>query len=64
MASLNGVVTRAAASIEGSTVVLELICVDEYAAQVVFDDVVARLNSEDGLRMRLRCYPLEVTRTE
>lgn len=60
--SLNGVVTSVAASIEGNTVLLELICSDEYAAQVVHEDVVARLNSDIGLRMTLRVKPAEVTK--
>lgn len=60
--SLNGVVTHVAASIDEKTVVLELICTDEYAAQVVYEDALARLNSDDGLRMTLKVRSLEVTR--
>jgi hypothetical protein len=60
--SLIGVVTQVASSIDGNTVVIELICTDDYAAQVVFDDVRARLDSEDGLRMTLKLRSVEVTK--
>lgn len=60
MTSLNGVVTRMAASIEDKTVVIELICADAYAAQVVYEDVVARANSDEGLTLKLKVKPLEV----
>lgn len=60
MASLNGVVTSMAASIEDKTVVIELICSDTYAAQVVYEDVLARLNSDEGLKLTLKVKPLEV----
>jgi hypothetical protein len=62
--SLTGVVTGVAASIDGDTVVLELICANDYAAEVVFEDVLARLNSEEGLRMTLKLRSVEVTKVD
>ena len=48
------VVKQVAVSIEQQTVVLELICSDEYGANVLFDDVLSRLNSDGGLSLLLR----------
>jgi hypothetical protein len=60
--SLTGIVTQVASSIDGNTVVLELICTDDYAAQIVLDDVRSRLTSADGLRMTLRVGSADLTK--
>ncbi|MGA7809660.1 hypothetical protein [Bradyrhizobium sp.] len=51
---LSRLIRNAAASVDGKTVIVELICSDEYGAQVLFDDVVSRIASEGGLVLKLR----------
>lgn len=60
--SLTGVVTQVASSIDGNTVVLELICASDYAAQIVLEDVRAGILSADGLRMTLKVQSAELTK--
>jgi hypothetical protein len=54
MSNIRDIVPQAAVSCDKKTVLIELICADEYAARVLFDDVVSRVTSGDGLKLRLR----------
>jgi hypothetical protein len=51
------VAKQIAVSHEEKTVLIELICSDAYAAVVLYDDVLSRLNSESGLKLTVRCGP-------
>ena len=55
MTSLANIVKQVAVSVEdGTTVVIELICGDEYAALLLHEDVVSQLNSEAGMRLWIK----------
>lgn len=55
MTSLAEIVKSVAVSIEdGNTVVIELICGDEYAAVLLYEDVLSRMASERGMMLRLK----------
>lgn len=48
------IVPQIAVSREKNTVVIELICSDEYAATVLFEDLVSKVTSEKGVKLQLR----------
>jgi hypothetical protein len=54
MSSIRNIVPQVAVSLEGKTVQIELICSDEYAAIVLFDDVIAKMGSEAGLKLDIK----------
>lgn len=47
-------VPQVALSVKKTTVLVELICADEYGAQVLFDDIHEKITSDRGLVLRLR----------
>lgn len=51
--NISEIVPQVAVSCEKKIVLIKLICSDEYAARVLFDDVVSRITSGDGLKLRL-----------
>lgn len=57
MNSLVGVVTEIQVGIEDTKVIIELICANAYAAEVLCDDVVSKLSSEGGLRLNVKATP-------
>jgi hypothetical protein len=57
VSDLKGIVTEIAVSIEESTVTIELICADAYAAEVLCDDIVSRVSSGGGLQLNVRATP-------
>lgn len=46
--------TKVAVSILWDTVKLELICGDDYAATVLFDDLIDRLKAGEGITLSLQ----------
>jgi hypothetical protein len=44
---------KVAVSVRFDTVTLEVICGDEYEAQVLYDDLVERLRSGEGISLSL-----------
>ena len=51
MSHLPGIVKQVAVRTDEETVVIELICTDTYAAQVLKDDIVSRLRTDQGLSL-------------
>jgi hypothetical protein len=60
--SLLGVVRQVDILLDDKTVVIELICSAKLDAQVVYEDMRSRFESEDGLLMTLRLRSVEVTK--
>jgi hypothetical protein len=54
MSSIRDIVPQVAVSCEKKTVLIELICSDEYAAIILFEDVVAKMRSDVGLKLELK----------
>jgi hypothetical protein len=54
MTSITAIVPRMAVDIVGSTVRIELICTDEYAARVLYEDILSRGESDEGLMSSLK----------
>jgi hypothetical protein len=52
--NIQGIVPQVAVNLEGKTVQIELICSDEYAAAVLFEDVIAKMRSDVGLSLELK----------
>jgi hypothetical protein len=48
---------KVAVSVRFDTVMLEVICGDEYEAQVLYDDLVDRLKSGEGISLSLAQQP-------
>lgn len=53
------VVKEVAIACDGRKVTLELICHDEYGAQILFDDARSRLKSDDGMVLYLKVKDLQ-----
>jgi hypothetical protein len=51
---LNSVIKQIAVDIEDRTVLIELICSSELGARVLFEDVVARMESDCGLSLKIK----------
>lgn len=57
MTSLAEVTKHIAVSHDEKTVFIELICTSELAANVLYDDVLSRLNSGAGLTLWVKAGP-------
>lgn len=55
MADIAQTVAQIAVSHEDKTVWIELICRDELGACVLYDDVLSRMNSPEGMRLFVKC---------
>lgn len=55
MSNIAKIVRQVAVSHDDGTVLVELICSDELAAIVLYDDILSRLNSQGGLSLWLLC---------
>lgn len=53
MAKPNVVAQKVAIGVEANTVTVNLICSDNYAAQVLYDDLTERLSAGNGLKIHL-----------
>lgn len=52
--ALIDIIPQTAIDIDGSTVILELICTDALSARVLYEDLLQRIASDDGLTLKLR----------
>lgn len=50
---------KVAVSVLFDVVSIELICGDDYAAQVLYDDLIDRLQSGEGIRLSVDARPSE-----
>jgi hypothetical protein len=57
--ALTKAIPEMALTLSGKTVTVELICVDEYSAAVVFDDLRIRAISGEGLSLKVRAKELD-----
>ena len=53
-----------AVDIKGNTVLVEMICTDALAANVLFDDLVSRLKSDGNLTLCFRADPKSAVETD
>jgi hypothetical protein len=54
VSSIRDIVPQVAVNLEGRIVQIELICSDEYAARVLFEDVIAKMRSDVGMKLELK----------
>lgn len=53
-ADLNRIIKQVAVDVDERTVLIELICSSELGARVLFEDVVARMESDRGLQLGIK----------
>lgn len=54
MSNITAITPKMAIGISKRTVTIQLICTDEYAAHVLYDDLLSRASSDVGLMLKLR----------
>lgn len=55
MSNLANIVKQIAVGADGKTVCVELICADEYGAQILCDDITSRLKTDRVLKLTVKC---------